>query len=235
MLPAYMPYVEKVLEKMPQASRDTYLRYFAALPSAIGTAYKPTTVADGYMKSGTNAHLSPRRIVLNCPSIAKHLTMTEVDALVTRIYEVAEDAVLEGHTGTVPDEFLEERLEDLLGSVTERGSTTTDKPINQWRATILTDPTVTARMEVRAAEAVQLVEAQGAQRNAKRAKKDLKDTGIKVVNCSASTLSGCNHFASKSDADNPVSGWTHCRSKGCTKVFCPDCSTSYGVLHAERH
>lgn len=236
LLPQYMPYVENLLKDVPSASRETFLRYFAVLPTVLATAYKPNTVTDGYMKSGTNAFLNPRRVLMNCPSIAKNLSTEQLDELVKRMYDVAAEAVEAGHTGTVPDDFLEERLQDLIGPVTERGSTsTTDKVVNQWRATILTDTSVKARLQEKIVEAEHQAEVQDANREAKRAKKDLKDAGVKVVNCSAQILSGCNSFASKAEAETPGQGWVFCRAKGCTKVLCHKCAPAYGPLHASQH
>lgn len=188
------------------------------------------------MKSGTNAFLNPRRVLMNCPSIAKTLNMDEVDELVLRMYDTAAEAVEAGHTGTVPDDFLEQRLQDLIGPVKERGSTTpTDKVVNQWRATILTDTSVKVRLQEKIVETEHHAEVQDASREAKRVKKDLKEAGVRVVNCSAQILSGCNSFASKADAETPGQGWVFCRVKGCTKVLCHKCAPAYGPLHASQH
>ncbi|KAJ1411906.1 hypothetical protein B484DRAFT_402495, partial [Ochromonadaceae sp. CCMP2298] len=86
-----------------------------------------------------------KRILNNRPSIVSKLTPDQFEELVTDVHVIACEglaATANKKGGTISDAAMEKYIEGYFGSalsLVENNTNTTDRVINQWRATILTD------------------------------------------------------------------------------------------------
>jgi len=110
---------------------------------------------------------------------------------------------------------------------------TTEKVVNQWRATILTDATVKETLQERAAEAAVVQEVKTHKRAAQQTVAQIKASGLKVVRCDGRGVTECTEVLS--DVQWSSSSWWKCPKKGCKKTFCGKCSVLLNGAHISSH
>lgn len=159
------------------------------------------------------------------------MTPEQFEQLVDRTYHVAV-AVLEGRTGTLSDELLQHHFEEFVGALGADKKETTDKVLNQWRATLLTDSTIDDELQRRAAAAQEeRVEAEK-RKAAKEASAAIKRTRAKVITCDAKGITNCKEVISELNLTG--SAWWSCPT--CKKKhFCNQCDGVFSALHSNSH
>lgn len=111
--PPYMARVEKLLEPIPQASRRLFLRYAAALPELVSSAFTDHNVNEGWEKSGLEP-LEPKIMLGQCPAW-KGITEAQGDAMLAAIPKLAKRVSVAG-------ELTDKEIQEAVGTVFRFGN-----------------------------------------------------------------------------------------------------------------
>jgi hypothetical protein len=156
-----MSIVDTILKDCDAADRKTFRKYFACLEYAKDLACKPATMEHGW-RNGVWPP-SPRRVMEMCKGPWENLTPEQQNSVIEGIRLVAyqilsrdslpstDEASTEKYdTGVADDHYMESLFGHIFGPILtgpsqeEQGGKrkSTDKVINQWRATRLFHPDV---------------------------------------------------------------------------------------------
>jgi hypothetical protein len=239
-LPVGWTKIQQALKPIAASSRATFENYFRRLPYALDTAFSTSTVSQGYVKSGVGWPFNVARVLRNCPLIECHVKDDRFRTLCERIYDIAERGMTyheAGDGGTVPDEVMEESVEEFFGPVhNNSGKATTDQPLVQWKAVLLNDEgTIATHAEVQRLkhaaerEARARKEAAAAHRAARREHGTLK-------RCDGHATLMCNNQTPRAllYGTNP-GDWFKCDIRSCKSAFCPSCRVHLMTMHLRCH
>lgn len=148
--PAFYSKVMKIIAGVPASSRRVFEKYFTTLELIVSTAFTVSNCQRGWQQTGIWP-FNVRAIMANWPKWGSLEPIAQDDLLKL----VVDLALEQGPLGHTSDVSMEQKLGHILGPIGVNDNAdeeedvthpppkvraTSDKPLNQWRTTVLSNP-----------------------------------------------------------------------------------------------